>query len=86
MELKHEREGLDAPCHWESFNRTSMELKHLIDNPVHRPLETFNRTSMELKRRMRYIRRVNKTSFNRTSMELKRYYPYLPPREHPADF
>ena len=53
------------------FNRTSMELKRVMDPFFSVGLWTFNRTSMELKLCPNLYFSHFHFSFNRTSMELK---------------
>ena len=57
-----------------TFNRTSMELKHLGLALCRRERHTFNRTSMELKLMPLMDTVEGLATFNRTSMELKHYY------------
>ena len=73
MELKLCEGFAEVVNHFYPFNRTSMELKRVVDLPapqLTRP--AFNRTSMELKRcgDTEFITR-ELIAFNRTSMELK---------------
>ena len=72
MELKLGKTRRITPDATLTFNRTSMELKHLLHGFIADVIPPFNRTSMELKRHFIPLMNRNIAAFNRTSMELKR--------------
>ena len=61
-----------------TFNRTTMELKHLFHRWKNCKAQPFNRTTMELKLRSRPKASSSTAPFNRTTMELK-HRPRLMP-------
>ena len=56
---------------WVTFNRTSLELKHIHLFQTRGKKMTFNRTSLELKLRSASYYQGRCATFNRTSLELK---------------
>ena len=72
MELKHQFLNTTI-CHYESFNRTIVELKLLVGLGALVVRNSFNRTIVELKQRILYenAKETAAQAFNRTIVELK---------------
>ena len=70
MELKQERAEPTAEVS-EAFNRTILELKHIVRNIQLKIAFSFNRTILELKPGYLFTVTEGDVTFNRTILELK---------------